>query len=213
MCLSKRDVLAADERDAVLAHLERAAADRVVTSVSCADADAPSLATLWATLDGAGDVVVGRGKRWHRDIDYARYAAAEAALGWLNADYAGTSDVALTSGEVPKRVVDAVADEVRRTSAVVGHVKARCTSANGVARAHAASTWAPTIVVEEHAAAPSTTSTTHAVRVNARATLAPHAMVALVERALRDIGTFHSTSDIAAFTPSAPKPTERIAGP
>ena len=220
---TKADRRSAAESDAAVAALEDALPGRAVRTIAAGD-DA-SLAAWLDHLEATRPL-----HRWLRDLDYARYAAAEAALAWLNADVDVATRCAVD--DVARVVVERLRDGVAAAGGVVGNVKAVATARDGrAARAGATSTWAP---IDVEALGPPRRDVVGvdvdgvdadgvargggrgvdgapvvALRVNARATIAPEALSALLDDALASLGA-PATRARAAFRPRAPVPTERV---
>lgn len=165
-----------------------------------------ALLDLWTSSGGPS-----RGKTL--DIDYARYGAAEALFGWVDrqlvlrrADTAG-----LDVDEWVAQFLKGVEARCEHHQSTIGHVKAHVTSARGATRGNLVG--AGTAQVQ----------TRHGQRVeradallNARVACQPDILARIVEQtaysACRAAGGMVETITGAAFTPSQPDPTHRLAG-
>ncbi|MGL4176215.1 MAG: GTP-binding protein [Dermatophilaceae bacterium] len=158
------------------------------------------------TLVDAWDVIPG--VEWDVDIDYDRYARAEAELAWLNVVY----DVSGRSVDITRwcrTAMEAVDAECRARGHLVGHVKIRATSPGGDVKL---SLVGGEPVLDEGLES----AVQHAqVTVNARVSCEPAAMDAIVAEAVhladRAVGA-SSTADKqpSSFTPGYPVPVHRI---
>ena len=63
-----------------------------------------------------------------RQIDYDRYARAEAALGWLNGAVGVSTTEAFNAGEFLIRLAETIRDALRKRKAGIGHLKFVMTS-------------------------------------------------------------------------------------
>jgi len=176
------------------------------------------------------DLLVARGDSGRRvlDLDYDRYAEAEAALGWLN--LSGT--VTLAPEERAAAWVGAVLSHIEGCAAAVGveiaHVKVLLATGDGACRGHLAGgreagdarplparrrnggavAGEPFIVVSgrlEHEAS---------LTLNARVAVEPETLRRWVEEALAAadavVGAQTGVSEIACFAPARPVPTYRL---
>ncbi len=199
--VTKRDRLDDAARARVVEQLEHVLPGRSVLTISAGDPD--SLAAWHAHA-----MQQRPQHRWLRDLDYARYAAAEAELAWLNAaidvDFAAPAPAV----DVVRAIVAAMRDAIGAQGGVIGNLKAWATTAGGAAiRAGTAAVWSP---VEVDATA--TTATTHSLRlvVNARATVAPDDLASMLDDAVRAAGARTRSDARAAFRPRPPVPSERV---
>ena len=141
------------------------------------------------------------------DIDYARYAAAEAALGWLNWRGELRAERPLT----PPAVIGPLLASLNRllTSAAISiaHLKVFARSANGYVRAGICRNGdSPTI----NGRLDTPPATHYGLTINLRAAGSPEALSAIVNRALRDVPARFRVQHLEAFRPSAPVPEHRF---
>lgn len=156
------------------------------------------LDVLLSERPGAGTVL--------REIDYDRYAAAEAVLGWLNAAVK-LSAAAPVSGEA---VLVEVLDDLRRVftglEAGVGHLKCALTAGGR-------SMWANLTGLNTRPAVSDQrigSFNTAALLINARVQLAPDQLEEIVraalQRALAKFGIDYTVVELQCFSPAYPAP-------
>jgi len=143
------------------------------------------------------------------EIDYARYAEAEAALGWLN----WHGELRLERPLTPAAVVGPLLASLDRllTEAAIGlaHLKVFAQSAHGHMRAGICRNG-DTPSIEGRLDIPPVARYT--LTINLRASGAPEALRASVDHALQDLpGLFH-VDHLEAFRPSPPVPEHRFEG-
>jgi G3E family GTPase len=163
--------------------------------------------TVSELVDGwlAGDVE----DRADEALDYDRYAAAEAALAWLN------HDVAVTGGFEPGRWARVALASLSRAcaaaGALVGHAKVSVETAEGLVKGSlTAAGAAPAVDVP----GPATAETGRAV-FNLRVEWPPAALDAACAEAIRTADEACGTTSTAvtapaSFQPSYPRPVHRI---
>lgn len=144
------------------------------------------------------------------DIDYRRYAAGEACLGWLNATFAAVATEPLDGNALVARMMDETQRRLRERGAVIAHLKMTLASGDTLAAMQLVSTDG----VAEISSAFDAPITQGEVAVNLRAEAEP----ALLEDVVRGLA---STADygmvpwrldlrrLDAFRPSPPVPTHR----
>ena len=141
------------------------------------------------------------------DIDYARYAEAEAALGWLN--WRGQLD--LQRPLTPAAVIGPLtADLDRLLSAAripIAHLKAFVSSEDGHVKASVCRNGERPAVAGTLDAPPASRCT---ITINLRATGDPQALSALVGQAVRDLPGDFWVDHAEAFRPSPPVPEHRF---
>ncbi|WP_214320001.1 GTP-binding protein [Nonomuraea sediminis] len=141
------------------------------------------------------------------EVDYDRYAAAEARLGWLNARY-------LVDGAVPGEWVLAVLEELSRVCAragyLVGHAKITASDVGGLAKASLVAAGAAPVL---DIAGPEAAGVSRAV-VNVRVGCSPYELEGLVANAIRAADEATGARSMAestnAFSPSYPRPVHRF---
>lgn len=207
VAVNKADLLDADGASRVRAELaHRFPAAHVVTLSARTGTGLDALVDLWTAPDAGADAV----RPAPFALDYDRYGAAEAELAWTNQ----TLRVASADGQpfTPvtwvERFAGAFSDEMTRAGRVVGHVKLRLTTPEGVTKVSLTGSvpsydeqqWAPAGAAE--------------VVLNARVQTTPDDLDAVIERcvAVADVavGTASTGRRGDVFRPSYPTPTHRM---
>jgi hypothetical protein len=141
------------------------------------------------------------------EIDYARYAEAEAALGWLNWQGELRPEPPLTPAAIIGPLLASLNRLLTGAAIAIAHLKVFAQSANGYVRAGICRNGdAPSI--EGRLDTPPAKHYT--LTINLRAAGAPETLRALVDRALRDLPGKFRVDHLEAFRPSAPKPEHRF---
>lgn len=141
------------------------------------------------------------------DIDYVRYAAAEAALGWLNWQGELRPERPLTPVAIVGPLLASLNRLLTSAAIAIAHLKVFAQSANGYVRAGICRNGdAPSI--EGRLDTPP--AERYTLTINLRAAGAPEALRALVDRALRDLPGRFRVDHLEAFRPSAPMPEHRF---
>jgi hypothetical protein len=216
-------VLATPEADPDLAFLFRqqlSEADLVCATKVDATADMPALGDIVAQrlsartgqgVDAWVDRVLGEdvaaGALPLVTLDYQRYAAAEAALAWLN----WHAHVRLDAPVAPALVVGALAErldrELSRAGLAVAHVKVLDQAATGYVRVSLCGDGrAPAI----DGALDASPAAQHQVLVNARVVGDPEVLSRVVGESLRALGGDVEFALQEAFRPAAPCPERRV---
>ena len=120
--LNKIDLLKHDEQDRLKGLLEEKFSGKKVMTVSAKEDRGMEdwLDVLLSDRPGANTVL--------RQIDYDRYARAEAALGWLNGAVGVSTTEAFNAGEFLIRLAETIRDALRKRKAGIGHLKFVMTS-------------------------------------------------------------------------------------
>ena len=143
------------------------------------------------------------------DLDYQRYADAEAALGWLNA----VIDLRLTDPAAPATVVGPFMDDLDRlltqSRARIAHLKIfdRC-SAGTLKAAICGNGEEPQINGDLAASA----ANCHVLTVNLRAEAEPETLSSVLDHAMRRWSGQSELVNRRAFRPSPPRPEFRYSG-
>ena len=141
------------------------------------------------------------------EIDYARYARAEAALAWLNLDLTFDAPQPLTPALIIGPLMDEISTELVQSGAAVAHLKITGECASGVLKAAlCGNTGDP----ELEGALDASPALRHQLRVNLRARGAPSLVGDIVRRAVERLPGEIRIARYACFQPAAPKP-ERTA--
>ena len=140
------------------------------------------------------------------DIDYGRYAQAEAALAWLNAEAEITCDPPLSPAMVLGPLVDGLDRELTASGIGIVHLKALDHASSGSLKvALCANRDEPSL----EGALDASPAVSHRLLLNLRAVSAPDPVRAIVEKALEGV---RGVSDLrlTCFSPAAPKPERRV---
>ena len=139
------------------------------------------------------------------DIDYGRYAQAEAALAWLNAEAEIICDPPLSPAMLLGPLVDRLDRELTAAGISIVHLKALDhTSAGSLKAALCANGEEPSV----EGALDASPAASHHLLINLRAAHTPDPVRAIVQRALENLQV--SDLRLNCFSPSAPKPERRI---
>ncbi len=203
VAISKTDVVPAEKvaatREAIARHFPHA---RVVEYSAMTGAGLDDVLGEWG-----GEAGVGR----DLDVDYDRYAAAEAELGWLNLTLDLTAG---PTGVIPlawgRDVLRQIGEECAARDAVVGHAKVTLDSGTGLTKLSITGTGSePAVDAAVEAPEPGAR-----VFVNARVAVEPAELDDMVARAVADAdaahGTRSQTAETAAFKPGYPTPVHRL---
>jgi G3E family GTPase len=151
------------------------------------------------------------GEHWLRDLDYQKYAAAEAEMGWLNGLVTLKFPKPVDGKIISIRLAEKIARGIAQRQGKIGHLKLLVVGSSGsvkVGVTHAEERpsldgifTAPSPFLE--------------VTVNTRATVSPGDMAAIVHDAVEQFkASDQAEVDIAVintFRPGAPHPTHRYA--
>jgi hypothetical protein len=137
------------------------------------------------------------------DVDYAHYAAAEAALGWLNARATVRPEPAASPAMVVGPLVDAIDAALTAAGIRIVHLKAMAQSDSGYVKAALTANGREPAVEGVLDASP---ADEHDVLLNLRGLGDPAIMQAIVEAAFAKLG---AKPAIQAFRPSPPNPPFR----
>lgn len=141
------------------------------------------------------------------EIDYARYAQAEAALAWLNAEADFTCDPPLSPAMLLGPLLDRLDRELTRANIPIVHLKALDrTPAGSLKAALCANGEEPSV----EGALDASSAINHRLLINLRAAGRPEPVRAIVESALESLPGRMSGRRIQCFSPAAPKPEHRI---
>jgi G3E family GTPase len=148
------------------------------------------------------------------DIDYAIYAAAEAALGWLNARGVVEADVPFSAQNWLAYLLRMLDAGLREAGAEIAHVKAQVSAGEAVYKASITQSGSP-LSWDLRASAPEEPEV-HRLEfiLNARVETSPRVLEQVVRVVMAELSPepdFHYTfTDFSCISPSAPQPTERI---
>jgi Ni2+-binding GTPase involved in maturation of urease and hydrogenase len=200
--LNKRDLLSAEETSAVMDYL--ASTYPAATIVSISATTGLGFETWVGSIketDRAGRQVI--------DLDYGRYAEAEASLGWLN--LSGTLHLSDPQSGTRwlQMLLDGIAEAARDHVAEIAHVKAWIDGGTGSIRGHLVDAGRSAEIL-----GPSIPFHVGQVLINARVPVAPDILSAWVEGAIdRATGALNARferSTNRAFRPAPPVPVHRL---
>jgi hypothetical protein len=141
------------------------------------------------------------------DIDYARYAQAEAALAWLNLRAVFQARTPLP----PAMLLGPWLDGIDRASTEAGiqivHLKAIVQAPTGYVKAALCANGQEPTVEGLLDASP---STRHEITLNVRALADPDRLSAIVSRELRQLDGHFAECAMRCFRPAAPRPERRV---
>jgi hypothetical protein len=141
------------------------------------------------------------------DIDYARYAEAEAALGWFNWQGELRPERPLTPAAIVGPLLASLNRLLTGATIAIAHLKVFAQSASGYVRAGICRNGdAPSI--EGRLDTPP--AARYTLTINLRAAGPPEALRAVVDRALRDLPGRFRVDHLEAFRPLAPMPEHRF---
>jgi hypothetical protein len=141
------------------------------------------------------------------DIDYDRYAQAEAALAWLNAEADLRCDPPLSPAMLLGPFLDTLDRELTGARIAIVHLKALDHTAEGSLKAALCANGEEPSVEGALDASP---SASHRLLLNLRASSAPDPVGAIVLRAMEALPGRLSAFRLNCFSPAAPKPEHRI---
>jgi G3E family GTPase len=202
--LNKCDLLDSTEKD----RLVKAIRDRfpekevLVTSALKGAGIQTWLENLISGRPGANTVL--------RQIDYDRYAQAEAILGWLNAAVKVRSQTTFATEDLMQRILLEIRDALRLRNAGIAHLKLVLTSGGK-------STWANlTDLRSDPRLGPMRAETVSGgtLLVNARVKMEPAELETVVRNALASVAEFFALHfdivDLQCFSPAYPNPPYRM---
>ena len=140
------------------------------------------------------------------DIDYAQYAAAEAALGWLNWEGDLRLETALTPAAIVGPLLERLDAELTRAGAPIVHLKIFDRAPSGYVRAAIGRNGDQPSVVGDLLASP---ARRHELVVNLRARALPAVLEEAVARATAELPATLRVIQQQCFQPSPPVPEYR----
>jgi len=141
------------------------------------------------------------------EVDYARYAAAEAALGWLNWEAELLLDTPLTPASVVGPMLERIDEDLTRAGATIVHLKVFDRAETGYIKASICRNGAEPQIDGDRIAGP---ARRHECVLNLRARALPALLENTVERAAREIPGGARVLHGQAFQPAAPVPEHRF---
>jgi len=198
--LNKIDLLTEQETNRLLSALGDKFPEKTVTAVSAKEGDGMDrwLEDLISGRPGANTVL--------RQIDYDRYATAEAVLGWLNAAFKMTASEPFDANEFARTLALRLRETFKHRNAEIGHLKFVITSAGKAMWANVTHLAAEPAISGEQLG-----KLSHATLIlNARVRLEPDQLEALVRDSLSEVfeesGLQSEIVDMQCFSPAYPEP-------
>lgn len=198
--LNKTDLLSDDEKERLVSVLADQFSEKSVAAVSAKHGNGMDewLEDLLSGRPGANTVL--------RQIDYDRYATAEAVLGWLNAAAALTSNEPFDTRAFGVALSEKLRDVFRAENAEIGHLKFIITSAGKAM-------W---VNITHLADDPSVSGDSlgglskASLILNARVRIEPEQLEKIVERALETVAESFDIKpeimELQCFSPAYPAP-------
>ena len=154
-------------------------------------------------------VLAGEGTAGGRllDIDYSRYAEAEAALGWLNWKANFRPKRPLSPATVVGPLLDRLAESLSEAGVEIAHLKVFDQASTGYIKASICQSGEEPMVDGDLLASP---SRQHELVLNLRAKAAPELLDALASRATSELPGTLSVVHRQSFRPSRPVPEHRF---
>ena len=202
--LNKIDLISQNESDRLLSAIGETFQDKKLMAVSAKEGSGMDewLDDLLSGRPGANTVL--------RQIDYDRYAHAEAVLGWLNAAVFMSAPEPFGASNFARTLLRELRDAFKQKEGEIGHLKIVITAAGK-------SLWAN---LTHLASEPSISGETldelskAALIINARVRLEPQDLEATVRDVLNtvsmDMGVKSEIDDLQCFSPAYPEPPHVI---
>jgi G3E family GTPase len=200
LALNKIDTLKPEERERLLSDLAGKYPEKKILPVSAKEGAGMEewLEILLSERPGANTVL--------RQIDYDRYARAEAVLGWLNTAVRISSSRSFDATDLAKRLLSTLQGAFREKDAEIGHLKFLITS-------DGKSMWAnlTRLGAEPALSGAQLGSLSRGTLVlNARVRLEPAELEGIVREALNKLseesGVHSEIIDLQCFSPAYPEP-------
>lgn len=177
----------------------------------------------YAAATGAGlDALVARwmsdaagGMRGDLDLDYTRYARAEARLAWLNQrwEIAAAGGGRFSPRAWVARTLAELSASCARGGLAVGHAKASLTTAQGTTKASVVTAGDEPMFDDDLAEAAASGTAVVNARVDCEPADLDAAVAAAVAAADAALGTVSRLVEGASFKPAEPRPTHRLLAP
>lgn len=198
--LNKIDLLSRSEAERLKEALQNGFPDRQVMAVSAKEGHGVDtwLDLLLSGRPGANSVL--------RELDYDRYATAEAVLGWLNAAVKLAGRQFFEPGRFLYRLAEGMKEEFKKRDAEIGHLKFVLTSSGKAVWANVTHLAAKPSLGGE--SLPEATGGT--LIVNARVRITPEELERIVRRRLEatagENGLHAEVLNLQCFSPAYPQP-------
>jgi hypothetical protein len=141
------------------------------------------------------------------DIDYARYAQAEAALAWLNLRAIFEARAPISPAMLLGPCIDGIDRALGEAGIRIVHLKAIAQAPTGYVKAALCANGQEPAVEGAIDASP---AMHHEITLNIRALADPESMSAIVESELRKLDGEFFESRLRCFRPAAPRPERRV---
>jgi hypothetical protein len=142
------------------------------------------------------------------DIDYARYAEAEASLAWLNLHAQAALDAPASPATIAGTLLDELDRRLSEAGAAIAHLKVFDRAPTGYVKASICANGDEPDPEGDLAASP---SRRHEFTVNLRASGEPRVFEQIVRQAAEGIAGEVKVRHLRAFRPAPPKPEHRMA--
>jgi hypothetical protein len=141
------------------------------------------------------------------DIDYARYAQAEAALAWMNLRVTFEARAPISPAMLLGPWLDGIDRALTDAGVLIVHLKAIAQSPIGYVKAALCANGQEPVVEGTLDASP---ATRHEITLNIRALTVPERMRAIVESEFRKLDGEFVECALRCFRPTAPQPQRRV---
>jgi Ni2+-binding GTPase involved in maturation of urease and hydrogenase len=149
------------------------------------------------------------GEHWLKDIDYRKYAEAEAEMGWLNGMVTLTFPALVQGKDISASLVEGFAQGIEKRNGKIGHMKLLAVGPSGSVKVGLTHVGEKPEVEGTFTAPLSHLQVT----INMRATLSPGNLSAIVHEAIDHLKESNKVdadiSTINTFRPGEPRPTHR----
>ena len=200
IALNKIDLLTEQETERLLNAIGKRFPEKGVIALSAKEAAGMDewLEVLLSGKPGASTVL--------RQIDYDRYATAEAVLGWLNAAVKMRANKPLDAGEFAGTLALSLRETFKRKDGEIGHLKFAITSAGKVMWANLTGLAAEPEISGE----PLGNLSQGTLILNARVRLEPEELETIVRDSINKVceetGVQSEIDDLQCFSPAYPEP-------
>ena len=198
--LNKIDLLEDDEISRLTGILEKKFSGKKVMAVSAREGRGMDqwLEVLLSGRPGANTVL--------RQIDYDRYARAEAALGWLNSAIKVSASEGFDADEFLKRLAEIIRNAFQQKNAEIGHLKFVITSAGKAMWANVTHLAAEPVISGEQLG----NLLKGTLILNARVRLEPDELEKIVRESLskvfKEANIRYKIEELQCFSPAYPEP-------